>query len=483
MNVFALLATIPTTLAQFLLNPNSPVGRMVIYQNNAMVPNAVPDIPVLVELRKKGMMSEAEYNRYAEVYGLDKLESDRVYSIAVNYMSLMDYITLFRRGEIDRPVLDEHAKRIGYDPGVLDQAIKASEFFPSPGDLIRFAVREVYTPETAEKFGMFEDLPDKFLSESSKAGLQQEQAKNYWAAHWELPSTLQGFEMFHRRVIDKDTLSLLLKSLDVMPFWRDKLTEISYNPLTRVDVRRMYGLGVLDETGVYNSYLDSGYSPKNAKLMTEFTVAFENNEYDGITRSNILKAYKNNLIDRTELMGFLDGFGYSQTVIEFWIEQADFEKTEARIKLIEDDVIELYRSGAITAEGIQERLLKEDLPAAFVNTVVNNAILQEGKRRKLPSKEDLTDWLNKQVIDDREYTTKMRIRGYRDDDIINYLSEIALDQNTEKRKYLGIKTYSRWLTEGILDEKAFREIAGGMEINPADIDRLTTEAIAARTAE
>ena len=85
-----------------------------------------------------------------------------------------------------------------------------------------------------------------------KAGLPEEQARNYWAAHWELPSAQMGYAMFQRRIIDHETLVMLLKSLDIMPFWRDKLIEMSYNPLTRVDVRRMYGLGVLSEEEVYN---------------------------------------------------------------------------------------------------------------------------------------------------------------------------------------------------------------------------------------
>ena len=83
-----------------------------------------------------------------------------------------------------------------------------------------------------------------------------------------LPSIGQGFEMLHRRVIEDADLDLLLRALDVMPFWREKLKDISYNPLTRVDVRRMHRIGVLEEEGVFNAYLDVGYNEENAQLMT-----------------------------------------------------------------------------------------------------------------------------------------------------------------------------------------------------------------------
>ncbi|GAG78096.1 unnamed protein product, partial [marine sediment metagenome] len=86
------------------------------------------------------------------------------------------------------------------------------------------------------------------------------------------PSPQQGFDMLHRGVISDDELNMLLRALDVMPFWRDKLTQIAFRPLTRVDVRRMYKQGVLTETEVYESYLIAGYNEQNAERMAEFTV-------------------------------------------------------------------------------------------------------------------------------------------------------------------------------------------------------------------
>ncbi|MBA7557821.1 hypothetical protein ES705_50595 [subsurface metagenome] len=37
--------------------------------------------------------------------------------------------------------------------------------------------------------------------------------------------------MLHRDIVDQDTLKMLLKSLDIMPYWRDRLIQLSYNPL------------------------------------------------------------------------------------------------------------------------------------------------------------------------------------------------------------------------------------------------------------
>ncbi|GAH79863.1 unnamed protein product, partial [marine sediment metagenome] len=74
---------------------------------------------------------------------------------------------------------------------------------------------------------------------AGKKGLSKEWSERYWAAHWNLPSPQQGFEMLHRGVINVSELNMLLRALDVMPFWRDKLTAIAFRRLTRVDIRRM----------------------------------------------------------------------------------------------------------------------------------------------------------------------------------------------------------------------------------------------------
>jgi len=136
------------------------------------------------------------------------------------------------------------------------------------------AVREAFTPEIAARFGQYQDLPPDFVEWVGKKGLSKEWAERYWAAHWSLPSPQQGFEMLHRGVINEGDLNMLMRALDIMPFWRDKLIQIAYRPLTRVDVRRMFALGVLDVSGVRKAYTDLGYNDYNADLMTDFTIKY-----------------------------------------------------------------------------------------------------------------------------------------------------------------------------------------------------------------
>ncbi|MBA7524177.1 hypothetical protein ES705_16314 [subsurface metagenome] len=170
--------------------------------------------------------------------------------------------------------LGTELRRIGIHPNYNSLYKELAYQIPPVADIITMAVREAFTPDIAARFGQYQDLPSQFVEWVGKKGLSKEWAERYWAAHWSLPSPQQGFEMLHRGVIGEGDLNMLMRALDIMPFWRDKLIQIAYRPLTRVDVRRMFALGVLDVSGVRKAYTDLGYNDYNADLMTNFTIKY-----------------------------------------------------------------------------------------------------------------------------------------------------------------------------------------------------------------
>ncbi|GAI80092.1 unnamed protein product, partial [marine sediment metagenome] len=205
---------------------------------------------------------------------------------------------------------------------------------------------------------------------AEKKGLSREWSQRYWAAHWNLPSPLQGFEMLHRGVINVSELNMLLRALDVMPFWRDKLTQIAYRRLTRVDIRRMYKTGVITRAEVYESYIEHGYNPKNAERMTAFTVAWAMPKHASITRSDILTAYKNRMITRTEASDLLVDMGETYFHLDFMLKAVDYKKdlelTENKIKGIRN----LYKRRVYDENKTTDELSKLDLPAEEIGDLM-----------------------------------------------------------------------------------------------------------------
>lgn len=170
--------------------------------------------------------------------------------------------------------LSRELKKVGVHENYHGLYKELAYQIPPVADIITMAVREAFTPEIAARFGQYQDLPSEFVEAVGKKGLSKDWAERYWAAHWSLPSPQQGFEMLHRGIIGRDDLYMLMRALDIMPYWRDKLIEMAYRPLTRVDVRRMFALGVIDVSGVRKAYLDLGYNDYNANLMTNFTIKY-----------------------------------------------------------------------------------------------------------------------------------------------------------------------------------------------------------------
>lgn len=450
---------------------------LIAWQKKAhkTMPNVNPQVAELVEMRHREIIDENDYFTRCSEFGYDQAIAEKLFIASTNLLTIYDYITLWRREKLSEADLNVKLKETRLSPDEIQNAKDVTLFFPTPGDLVRFAVREVYTPAIIAKFGMLQDLPEKFITESKKSGLTKEHAKNFWAAHWELPSPRMGFEMLHRRIIDDETLKLLLKALDVMPFWRDSLVQLSYNPLTRVDVRRMYRLGVLDEAAVTESYLDLGYSPKNANRMTEFTIAYETDELTGVTRASVMSAFKKGLITDVQLKSYLTEFGYSADVVAFWLSMAVYDQEIAQVDLLVFELKAQYRSGMLTIDNVRDRLAGYDLPATYISKVVGDLRLQESEKVKLPNKGDLEAWIKMNVIDELEYYERMLTIGYSQENITLYLTEIALEIDVKKPKYLPLKTYQRWFTKGILDETGLSQILYNQGYKETHINTLIAE--------
>ena len=255
-------------------------------------------------------------------------------------------VELWRRGELEETELDPRLRALGLRDDTIAELKVLAFPIPGVGDLIRMGVREVFTPEIAERFGQFEDFPTDILPFTKASGLTEEWTRNFWAAHWELPSPNQGFEMLHRKVIDPDDLDKLLRALDVMPFWRQPLIDIAFRPLTRVDLRRMHRLELLDEDDLQLRYEDLGFNPDNAALMVKFTIAFnappdkdKEREPNAFTRTQIVQFFRRGIFTETEATAGLVAIGWSiegaQTIIDNEIIAQDDRTRTRAVRLIE----------------------------------------------------------------------------------------------------------------------------------------------------
>jgi hypothetical protein len=325
---------------------------------------------------------------------------------------------------------DKALEHAGYHVDDLGLVKAAWEFLPGVQDVIRMAVKEVFSPEIAAKFQQYADLPPKFVEMAAKQGLSAEVAGWYWAAHWDLPSTTQGYEMLHRGVIKEEELDLLLRAQDVMPWWRDKLKAIAYSPLTRVDVRRMYQLGVLDEPGVVQAYKNLGYNQANADKLLEFTKVYYGPEDEtgeeadrDWTKAEILDGYRKKIITTDQARLALREMSYAEAKIDFFLAREDLKAVQTRKQAYLDRWHSLYINGIAGAQDVYTNLQALGITEGEIDELLPLWNLEQVQTVTRPTKAERLKWFKSGIISQATWESELRLDGYSDAYIAMYLAD------------------------------------------------------------
>jgi len=384
-----------------------------------------PGQPSIEQLIRLGFISpndsDAVRKGLAE-NGLSESDQTLVLKASLNMLDENVIRTLFLRGIIEESEVFQRMRQIGYTDTKTQLIMQTWEALPGISELVTMVDREAFDDAIVSKYGYMEDAHKLPYHEFAKQGLSQYWANKIWAAHWNLPSLEMGFRMLHRRIIDEAQLNDLFKIAEIPGYWRQRLIELSYNPLTRVDVRRMHATGVLSTQQVYESYLDIGYNHKNATLMTDFTIKYNEDEDRDLTRSQVERYYRNNLIDQGTALAMLIELGYPESRALFFLANQDYEREQEFIDDVVDNVGEMYRLRMIEYNEAQQKLYDLNLPAKQVSALFDKWNIRIFKDRKLPSKTDLDKFYKAQIITLTTYGEELEKLGYPEKYVNMYMS-------------------------------------------------------------
>jgi len=436
----------------------SPLAEFTRQQFNQRWPLFLAPMPDLVRERLLEVIDESTFQALMARQGFDATQTANILAGAESLLDASHLVFANFRGIIEDGEYERQMLRNGFSAESLTAFKEVSRFFPAVPDLVTFAVREVYTPSIREEYQLDADWPERFGEEAAKAGLDLEQAKNYWAAHWILPSVQMGYEMLHRGVITQEQLMTLLKTQDIMPFWRQPLIDISYNPLTRVDVRRMYRLGVLDVDAVFKAYKDIGYNDENAGLMTDFTVAYETQEEKTLTKSEVLRGYNRKALAREETIEWLGLIGYPPELAETIVLIEDAKLIQDETDETIDIVVDQYVDGQIDKAKLEDELGLLELTPAQVSNIIWKADRKKQRAIKMPSIADIRRW-----VDDGQVT---REDGLAMLTKLNIPSEYVPFYLGEKKRLPSVSDIRRWYANDILDAAKAESLLTELGIPP-----------------
>ena len=293
-----------------------------------------------------------------------------------------ELLDLLNRREIEVPDVERFLRESNLKDKFIPLLLKLRFNLLGASDYIRFAVKDVYTKDAKLAADLQQDFPEQVADRLSRLGYAPEDALGAWMAHWELPSPTQVYEMYHRDLIGEGDVIDYLKQADYSPKWRDNLLKISFNPLTRVDVRRAYKLGVVTLEQVAKTYRDLGYDKANAEILAEFTKQDADTErvqerelLVGPVKTSALAMYKARRISEDQLRQVLANLKYPKETVDRFIADIEFVREQdhrediasalksAYVKALRtrDDTIILLRQAGWDGEALDQLLETWDL--------------------------------------------------------------------------------------------------------------------------
>jgi hypothetical protein len=357
-------------------------------------------------------------------------------------MTLDNIYESWNRGLLPEGEAKELIGRIGYG-GLSKQAVEGLRYrLPPLADLTRMAVREVFDPAQRSALTLDADYPAALTAPAKALGLEEMWARNYWAAHWDLPSPSQGYEMLHRGIISEQQLADLLRALDYAPVWRGRLKDISFNPLTRVDIRRMYAARVLNEGQVLKAYKDIGYDQANAQLLTDFTkrnyapqdatTGVVNRE---LTAGLIRTAYRRHVITRDDARVRLVEIGYDGEEAEFQLDIDDAQlaqnptgdSTVPVRDLTTGALMEAYRERVLTRAQVTTELTVLGYAGNEITVLLSLEDLQVSRARRNARADEVHEKYVARTVDYNGALAELTSIGIHPDHGANLLAEWGAD--------------------------------------------------------
>jgi hypothetical protein len=392
-------------------------GLLISYAQNRIFETYRADIASYIQMAFRHPGNETRFKLDASDIGIPSDLYEFFKSIYRPLMPPTELILALNRKLIDENKFRDELSKQGWLPEHINHFVDFANVIPPISDLIRMAVREAFTPEVAERFNYKADFPTPVLEHTRKIGLSDEWVQRYWFAHWDLPSATQGYEMLHRLrpgktdvPFSQKDLELLLKANDVPEFYRRRLIEISYNPLTRVDIRRMRQFGILDYTDVRDAYLDDGYNEENATRLADFVEKEFGEDRKELSRSLIERGYVLGVLSRDDALTQLTSSGYGQDEANYILTLIDLRENEDDIRDSINLYSERYLEGLDDLNTLRSNLSRVDISSNKVDSITLKLSRIKEARERFPTLADFKRMLNTGIISEmemREELTRM----------------------------------------------------------------------------
>ena len=423
-------------------------------QINSACPQRVPSADECHAALLNGTINQEQWECWVRANGVADVPAKQIMQSQRSRPNVAEALQLWLRGEFNDSRIDEELQFRGViDKDERAQFKKLTDYVPGPGDLVSMMLRDVFDPAVVDKYRLDEDFAAKFQGQiktwAKAQGISDETMKLYWRFHWHMPSDGQLFEMLHRlrpgkegvkNVTTIDDVKTALQINDLMPGWVDRLTEISYRPLGRIDVRRAYEVGVITADQLPSYYQDLGYAESDAKTLSAYTQkasAAAVAKFQGMmTTPQILTLYKQDGVSRDKAKELLKGNGLDDQGATSALDNADAQAYATLRAEQVRAVRKRYMQGEYTDSEATTKLQTIGLSFDRANQRVLAWGIEKELDHKLPSTQQLCSLYSDGFIDASTYLKRMQNLGWGDEDAANFVKQCASKDVAKRAKEL-----------------------------------------------
>ena len=319
---------------------------------------------------------------------------------------------MYLRGILDEAGAENRLQELGYTPERIGEIKQLWKRIPTLQDVVRYLGKEAFEPDKIAKFGLMHGFPEEAVEWAAKQGLDRRWAEAEWVAHWRDPGLSFYLDALHRGLVTWPDVQDYMSLVEIAPGLQEIVRQTAYSVYTRVDVRRMYQLGVMNEEAVFAAYKDLGYDDEHALNLTKFTVIDVASEDQPITRTDVLEGFRDGDLSASEAEKLLQQIGYKADRAEYLVYREQRQKEIQARQSAQDLLKDKYTSNLITDAQTRTGLISLGLTVARVNELLETWKVLVLKNAKLPSKTDLDKQFVAEIITEREYLEEMTRLGY-----------------------------------------------------------------------
>lgn len=489
---------------------HEPVTWMMLSQQERLAPMDAANMAFRGIITRENAIKEMRLHGLTDDYALNTL------ALAERLIPEDALRMAYLRGIIPKDLHDIKLEMMGYNPYTVDVIRQLYHYIPPVPDIIHMGIRNVFNPEIVTRFDLLGDYPAAFEHAAAQQGVSKEWAQKYWEAHWIVPGRSEAFEMFQRtidkpldehadkitlsdgttvyNIIGKDTLNLLLREVDTPPFYRDKVTQVAYHPLTRIDIRRLNKVGLLNHAGVERAYLDLGYTHEHAKMLADFTQELNATATKsqavplvaGLQRK-VLELYVTDKLSLDQVKTTLTDLGFTDAEITVFTTEATLVHESEFMTATETGIGKLYMAGLITDKEAINRMQAVGVPIDAQTTLFAKwdlAIEYRGgsdhihKHREL-TKGEVLEALSDGLMDQPTTEGMLEALGY-DKNGADAEISLALYKATRSTKRTQIDSIKASFVNGVIEQLEASNRLDALYVPADQRDAYITEWILAR---